>query len=184
MSGAQTVPLRGYGGGKYSLAVSAKPLTWWRFVPIVGAAWMFRLGAKVQFLVEIKCTGINPVEESLEREQAHIEAQLLQQGKPVEFMINLAFVLGDEGMRRPDTITFSVPLRVGDRWRRQLPPIFLERTGDAVLRVMPGGGGWDSLYSFHVSELAMVALNWIMALLAAFIGGAIGTLLTWWLRHA
>lgn len=182
MPGSQTVPLRGYGGDKYGLTITAKPTTFWRHIPGIGMAWTFRLGAKVKFELEVKCTSISELEGEAERLWTEHERESQRQGKPVEYVVQLVSIMGDEKKKREDRIYFPAPKKTGECWKRTLPALFLEASGDGSLRVVPVHGGWDTLYTYNVQELAYPTLNWVMAFVASLIGGAIGAILAWLLR--
>ena len=146
MPGSQKVPLRGFPFGEVD--VWARPRSLLRFVPIFGGAYIFRHGARISFAVTTQCKKVadSPSPEAM-------------------YGLKLRFMVGTSV--REDIIRIPASTSFGERGRYNLPPLFLEHTGDTTLQLPGEGNTWDTIYAFQVSDPTMMAVTWIVALVAA-----------------
>ena len=159
MPGSQRVPLRGFPYGEVD--IWARPRSWLRFVPIFGGAYIFRHGAKISFVLTTRCKAV-----------AGSPSPNAMHG------INLRFVMGIPNIYRLDMIRIPAPKSFGEHIRYELPPLFLERTGDATLQIPGQGETWDTIYTFQVSDPTITALRWIVVLIMAIVASVLTAIIT------
>ena len=154
MPGSQKVPLRGFPYGE--MDIWARPRSLLRFVPIFGGAYIFRHGAKISFVVRTQCKAVTGT----------LLPNAMQD-------VNLRFVMGNPSMFRPDLIRVPAPMSFGEQLPYELPPLFLERTGDATLQIPGQGETWDTIYTFRVTDPTMTAFPWIVAVVSAVLAAVV-----------
>lgn len=164
MPGSQKVPVRGFPYGE--VHIWARPRSVLRFVPFVGGAYIFRHGAKISFLLGTRCQ------------------QVIAAPSPDAMQdIKLRFVMGMPNIYRLDMIRIPAPTSFGEHKRYALPPLFLERTGDAMLQMPGQGDTWDTIYTFRVSDPTMTAVTWIVAMITGIAIAIITAVITAKLAH-
>lgn len=162
MPGSQTIPVRDFPYG--ALEMKALPKSWLRFVPLIGGARMFRHGARITFTVRTRCI-----------EAATVEEKKAEVPHAVE--IHTEFEEGD--IQRKDTVRLPPPGSYNERHTYELPPLFLERSGDVTIKIRhEPTATFDTLYAFRVIDPTFTALTWGVAIVAAILSAVITAILT------
>ena len=163
MPGSQELHL-GTMANDYSLHVKVRPKSQWRYLPLIGPLMLFRLGANVQFHVNLRWTRADYDDrdsdlpwEALAGRSERLRLILFMNGEPQGTKI--------EYFVAPDTLDSKVYF--------DLDAFFFAFTGDAQLRMSSGDGPDRSCYAFRVWDPGLSVVNWTMAGFAGVIGGVI-----------